>query len=276
MWHAQQRAQAVMDDPAGAAEEQAVAAMAALEQVISKARGSRAAAQAQLALGSIAARRNQLAQAREAYETAVRNHSQFPDLAYAARAALLTIYAAQHDQAALIAMYRELMVSQPWSGAGLDAPLAIARAVAQRHSAEEASAAYQAAVKHYEKLINEAPSMAQVLLAKGQMVAAYEGLGQWERAMALLKELAAAERGVNRPVVLLKMAQLHETRFGEMEQAKALYRQVIDGYAGQPAAWAAAQALARLVPPPASHTAALPELLLFAPPQRRGTSAHVE
>jgi tetratricopeptide (TPR) repeat protein len=119
-------------------------------------------------------------------------------------------------------MYRELSEFHPWSAIGMEAPLAIARSYEQRGLTAEAMDAYQRAVGTYSTRIAEGPSAELVTRAKGYLALVHQRLGHWDRAIDLLEELAGSE-GVNRPLVLLSLATIYQTKTGNAEKAGAVY-----------------------------------------------------
>lgn len=250
-WYAERAALTVSKDPAGATQRQAADAVRAFQQVVDKTPGAFAAAKAQFAIGSIYAARKQYPQAREAYERVIRNYGgAFESFAYAARVALVRIYRAESNRAAVAGLYKEIMQYHPWTPIGLDAPMLLARDLEEQGAANmsrEVAGAWQFAAEYYTSLADKSPVEASVLAIKGRLAMVYERLEQWENLEKTLQDLAASrERIVNHPKVLLALASVYESKLNEPAKAAELYGELAKNYSGSPSGKAAASHLAFL------------------------------
>lgn len=245
-WQAERAALAASKDPVNATAEQVAKAIKGFERVIDKAPGTVPAARAQFAIGSVYLIRREYAKARRAYDQVVRNYWQFNELAFGARLAIAKSFEAEQNQLAMVAAYRDVAEQHPWTAQGLEAPLAIARSLAGRGMTEEAADAYQYAITHYQHLTDNAPTAELASRAKGQLIVVYQQLKEWGKALKLLDELAQTGKGINRPMILLAVATIHETRLNQKQQSKALYEQLVKEYPQDPAGKAAAERLKQL------------------------------
>lgn len=250
-WRAERQALPVSKNPSAASDEQMLAAVKAFESVVQQAAGTVSAAKSQFALGSLYAIRKDYPKAIEAYQLVIRNHSQFQDFLFAARIALANIYRIQQDRHNLIAVYKDISQYHPWSVLGLEVPLILADdAASQAHGDVDAGVtAYQAAAAYYINLFDKAPSEALTLRAKAQLVVVFQRLNKWAEAAALLEELAASKaNSVNRPMVMLTLASLYETKLKNPERAWQVYEQLAAEHADLPVGKAAAERLKAMAP----------------------------
>ena len=171
-WYAELAARPVSKDPVKASPEQAADAIKGFEGVIQRAGGTVSAARAQFAVGSLHMMRQEYPQAREAFRLVTRNYGHYRQFAYAARIMLVKIYEAEHDRPGVIAAYKEIISEHPWTAIGIQAPLLLAETAKRQGDNQEAEAALQEAVTHYESLAAKAPSKEAGLRIRGQLAAA--------------------------------------------------------------------------------------------------------
>jgi hypothetical protein len=157
LWRVQQMARGL---PAAeqASEEQLALVGGALEHVIQAAPGTAGAAQAQMAIASLHARRGAYALAREAYVKAISTYDQFPKVNLQARLMLAKIYGVEQKWTEAAGVYAGIAERYPWSPIGLVSPLYAAQILERHGDAEQASHAYEQAVTQYTDLARHAPT----------------------------------------------------------------------------------------------------------------------
>jgi TolA-binding protein len=141
-----------------ASEEQLALVGGALEHVIQAAPGTAGAAQAQMAIASLHARRGAYALAREAYVKAISTYDQFPKVNLQARLMLAKIYGVEQKWTEAAGVYAGIAERYPWSPIGLVSPLYAAQILERHGDAEQASHAYEQAVTQYTDLARHAPT----------------------------------------------------------------------------------------------------------------------
>ncbi|MBI4342939.1 MAG: tetratricopeptide repeat protein [Candidatus Omnitrophica bacterium] len=234
-WKAQQVAAPVLKNPAQATPEQFAKSHEALRLVIEKAPGTVWAARAQAGIGGLFVLQKELANAREAYRLVIQNYGQFKDLALNSRAAIAKTYELEQDWPEAIKAYNEILEFHPWSTIGLQAPLYVALIHSkQLQQPDQAAKAYERAARLYEKLIPDAPNPGAAAQAKGYLAQAYERLEQWDRAIAVLNDLLVSPEGVNRPLTLLMLGSIYQTRKNDPQKAGEIYTQLITEFPKNP------------------------------------------
>jgi tetratricopeptide (TPR) repeat protein len=117
---------------------------------------------------------------------------------------------------------------------GLEAPLYVAAGHKKRQQDELAAAAYQGAIRRYTKLIPDLPTPEAALTVKGYLVLAYQQLGEWDNAVALLEEMEAAPQQVNRPMVLLSLGSIYQAKRGDNAKAHEIYTKLAEEFPDHP------------------------------------------
>lgn len=248
-WKAQQLQAVIVKDPAKASPEQFAAAVSAFDRVIQKVPGTMWAARAQVSIGSLYAMERQYEKARAAYALVLQNYNQYKQFCLAARLATARTYELEQNGPEAITVYKDISEYYPWSVPGLESPLHIARMYEQRKDTEAATQAYERAVRMYTRLLPDAPTPELTMQIKGYLTLAYQRLGQWEDAVHLLQELAAMKSGVNKPLVLLTLASIYQTKLKETQKAQAVYTQLVEEFPTNPFAKAAKSQLERMGAP---------------------------
>jgi tetratricopeptide (TPR) repeat protein len=251
-WKAQRLRAPLLKDPSRATPEQFAAAIAAFETVIRRTPETRWAARAQLAIGSLYAAQRQWDEARVAYALVVQNHHKWTPECLKARTATARLYEAEGRWEEAVGMYREIADFHTWSSLGLEVPLYIARGYEQRGRSREATDAYRRAVDEYTRWIAQAPSAQLGTQVKEHLALAHQRLGQWERALEVLTELASRETGVNRPLVLLTLGTIYETKMDDREKAQATFAKLLEEFPTHPFGELARAHLERLGAPAGS------------------------
>lgn len=246
LWKAQRVSAPIATAPNQATPEQVAKAIAAFETVVTKAPGTVWAARAQVAIGSLYALQEQFVKAREAYTLVLLNAHEHQALCLTARFAIAKTYQMEEDWDAAIKAYEQLADYHPWSHLGLEAPLYIARTYEQRKEADEAGRAYERAARRYTNLIPDAPTPQIAIQIKSFLILAYQRLGEWDHATETLEDLASTPEGVNRPLVLISLGSIYQTKLASPKNAQRAYSQLIREFPENPLANAAKTQLERL------------------------------
>ncbi|MBI4355961.1 MAG: tetratricopeptide repeat protein [Candidatus Omnitrophica bacterium] len=254
-WKAQQFSAPIGKDPSKATAAQFAQAVTLHEAVIRAAQGTSWAARAQFAIGSLQALQQHYPQAREAYALVVQNYPQHPDYALSARLAAARTYEAEQLWEEAAKMYYELADYHPWSRVGLEALIYVAAHYERDGKREQAEHIYERAVRHYLKRLAEAPSRELASQIRVYLSMAYQRLEKWEEAAKTLEELAQQSVGINRPLVLLTLASLYQTKIHHPQQAAGIYLKLSEEFPDHPLAQTAKTQLERL-DAPAAPTAA--------------------
>jgi tetratricopeptide (TPR) repeat protein len=234
-WKAQRQHGAVLKDPAKASLERVGAAVADFERLVKQVPDSVWAGRAQLVVGTLHLSQRRFDQAREAYRLVMQNYNRYRDLSLRARLSIAKSFQAEDRWDDAVVMYKEISEHHPWSQVGLEAPLYIAASHERRKHRTEAITAYERAVRIYLRLIPDAPTPALAMQVKGYLTLAHQRLGEWDKAIALLQELAEAQgAGVNRPLVLLTMASIYQAKVGDPGKADEVYQRIVQEFPEHP------------------------------------------
>lgn len=265
-WKAQQLSGKIVADVAAATPEQFTEAALAYERVIAKAPGTMWAGRAQLSIGSLFAMQKQYDKAREAYRLVLQNYNQYKEYGLASRLAIARSYEVEEKWDEAIAVYQEISEYYSWSAMGLEAPLYVARIHELRKQADEAKRAYGRAMRMYTRMLPDAPTPEMATQLKGYLALAHQRLGQWDEAIGLLQELAAMEKGVNRPLVLITLASIYQTKKSDREHAGELYTKLLEEFPEHPFGKVARAQLEQLgLPVPAAVAPAAPVAPVMTP-----------
>ena len=91
-----------------------------------------------------------------------------------------------------------------------------------------------------------APTPALAAQVKGYLALAYQWLGRWNDAATLFEELANTQTGAIRPVALLKLGVIYQTKLNNREKAEAAYARLIQEFPDHPFGRAAKAQLERM------------------------------
>ncbi|MBI3323720.1 MAG: tetratricopeptide repeat protein [Candidatus Omnitrophica bacterium] len=249
--------------------EQVGSVIAAFNRVIEKAPGTMWAARSYLVIGSLHATQKRFEEARQAYQLILQNYNQYKELSLDARLAIAKTYEAENNWNKAVKSYYDLTDYYPWSRTGLEAPLYIAAMDEKRQEREAATKAYQTAVRHYTKLMPDAPNPELANQAKSYLALAYQRLGEWEQAIGVLEELSVSLPEANRPLVLLTLASIYQMKLGSATKAEEIYTKLIQEFPDHPMGKVAKAQLASLgVGQPAAQPAATGQPPLETPASR--------
>ena len=245
-WKAKQLSAPIVKDPQSAPSEQIAKAIDAFNVVTKKTPGTIWAARAHIAIGSLYSTQKQYDKAREAYQLVLQNYNQFQDLCLAARFMTAKTYEVQQDWNNAVKAYQAMTDYHPWSKLGLEAPLHIAQLYESHEQPDQATHAYEQAIGFYTKLIPDAPRPELAVQVKGYLVLTYHHLKQWTKEIATLEDLAGASSGVDRPLVLVSLGSLYESKLHDAPKAQAVYTKLAEEFPDHPFGQAAKQRLERL------------------------------
>ena len=260
LWKAQQLSGPIAKNPSQATPEQFARSVSAYERVIVKAPGTVWAGQAQMSLGSLYAVQKRYSTAREAYALVVQNYNAHQHLCLSARLATAKTYELERNWHEAIRMYQEIADYHPWSVPGLEAPLFLAHLYEQLKETSEATKAYERAVRSYQKLIVDAPSPERATQVRSYLALAYQRLARWNEAIQTLEELTNASQGTNRPLVLMTLGVIYQTKLNNVAKAEAAYTKLMEEFPAHPLSQAAKAQLQHLglvpaqIPSPAPAT----------------------
>jgi tetratricopeptide (TPR) repeat protein len=246
LWKAQQLSTPIAKDPGRATPEQFAKAIEAFGQVIQKAPGTVWAARAQMATGSLYSLQKQFGRAREAYALVLQNYNNQKDVVLNARVATAKTYEQEQNWDEAVKVYNEIADYHPWSKLGLEAPIYVGVVYEKQGKPDEATKAFERAVRLYTKLVLDAPQPELAAQVKGYLTIAYNRLGQWDEAIKTLEGLASVSNGVNRPLVLLSLGSIYQSKLGNTEKAQEAYTKLIEEFPEHPFGKAARAQLERL------------------------------
>lgn len=233
-WKAQHLQTSVAKDLSKATPEQFAKLIEAFQLVTTKAPETIWAARAQTMVGSLYATQKEYAKARAALALVLQEYNQYQDVVLAARIAISKTYEVEQDWDNAIKSYQEISDYHPWSTVGLQVPLSIAAKYEQQRKPELAKSAYDRSIRFYTGLIPDAPTVELEAQAKGYLAQALERLGQWDQAAKTLEELLTAPKGANRPLTLLMLGSIYQTKLQHPEKAVELYQQLIREFPKHP------------------------------------------
>ena len=224
----------ISKNPKAATPEQFAAAIGAFERVTLQARGTAWAARAHVSIGSLYAIQQEYGKAREAYGLTLQNYNQYKELCLTARTAMAKTYESEANWDEAVKAYRDIVDFYPWTKTGLESPLYIGAMYVKRQQPEQAKKAFESAVGHYSKLLPNAPNPEMGLEVKGYLALAYQQLGEWDHAIAVLEELAGVPNGVNRPLVLLSLGSIYQAKLGDTQKAQTAYSALVTEFPDHP------------------------------------------
>ena len=261
-WNAQHLQASIAKDLNHATPEQFAKLIEAFNLVTKKAPGTIWAARAQGMVASLYAVQQQYAKARSAFTIVIREYNQYQDLVLTARVAIAKTYELEQQWDEAVNIYQEISDYHPWSAIGLQAPLYVASQYEKQRKPELAKGAYDKALRFYTTRIPDAPSADMAAQAKGYLAQTLEQLGRWDQAAKTLEELLQAPQGSNRPLVLLVLGSIYQTKMQRPEKAVELYQQLVREFPQHPYVKIANIQLqhlhATITPQPASVTPTTP------------------
>lgn len=225
---------AIKKNPERVSPEQFSHAVEAFTRVMQQTPGTVWAVRAQLAIGILSVAQKQYAKARGAFSLVVQNYNQYSDLCLKARIEIAKTYELEQNWEEAVAVYYQIADHHPWSKVGLEVPLYVAKIYEVRKNAEHAEKAYERAVNAYTKLIPEAPAPELGVQVKGYLAQAYQGLGVWDQAARVLEDLLTAQSGVNRPLTLLMLGSIYQTKLASAERAGEIYAKLLQEFPEHP------------------------------------------
>ncbi len=262
-WKARQSAASLTKDPTKASPEEFEAVVRAFQRVIHKTPGTTWAARAQLTIGALSTAQKRYDEARAHYRLVLQNYNQYQELVLHARIGIAKTYEAEDQLEAAVKAYEEIADFHPWSLTGQSVPLYVAYAYERHGKKDEAMHAYERAVRVFTKRIPNAPTPELQAKTKGLLAHAYQRLGEWEEAIDTLETLVHEPAGIDRPLVLLTLGAIYQSKLRDRAQAQTVYEQLVQEFPEHPFGKVAQRQLDQLgVLPPA---AADPAVGLSAP-----------
>lgn len=250
-WKARRTSAPIFKDPSHAGPEQIAMAINAYTKITEKMRGTIWAARAYMTIGLIHMSQRQYDKAREVYTTVLMNYNQYKDVCLSARFAAAKSYEIEKNFDEAIKIYHEFPEYHAWTTMGLEAPLYVAKIYQQRGMTDQATKAYEVAVRHYNRLIPRAPSGQLAARAKYYLSVAYEELSRWKDAIQTLEEVADEQSEGNRPLALFTLGTIYQTKTQNLDKAQQAYTRLIEQFPQHPLAQAARSKLESLQQPEA-------------------------
>ncbi len=234
-WRAQHDHAAVLKDPTKATPQQVAAAVHSFEEISHKTPGTPWAARSQMMIGTLYLGQKDYDKARESFGLVLQNYNRYQDLALRARVAIAKSFEVQGKWEDAVRVYKDVSEYHPWSRLGLEAPLYIGAMYEQRKEKTHAMDAYERAVHIYTRMVPDSPTPEMAMQVRGYLTLAYQRLGEWDKAIALLEELAKAETGgVNRPLVLLTLGSIYDSKLSNKDKAAEVYGRLIHDFPENP------------------------------------------
>ena len=244
-WKARQTQAALGKNPSHATPKQFARAIKAFSRVTRRMPGTEWAAKSYAALGSLYALQRDYEKAREAYATVLNDYSQYAEICLGARLATAKTYELEQRWDDAAGMYQQVADLYPWTGFGLGAPLYIGDIFQKQGMADQATPAYARAVTTYQDRLTKAPTPETANTARGYLAAAYQRIGDWGHAAETLEGLAGQPK-VNRPMVLLALGSMYQTKLDQPAKAQAVYATLVHDFPEHPFAKAAQAQLDRM------------------------------
>lgn len=248
LWRAERLHAALAKQSAPAGQQQLAAVVEAYGNVTRTVPGTQWAGRALLAIGSLHAAQQRWDKAREVYGVVLQNHNKRADLCLTARTAIAKSFELEENWDAAVRMFHELSEFHPWSAAGMESPLYIAKGYEERKQSGEAARAYKRAVTVYMQRIAESPNEDLSWRVKSYLALTHQRLGEWDRAAEVLEELAQGPES-SRPLALLSLGTIYQTKLKDPQKAETVYHKLFEAFPQHPFGQAAKLHLDRLQEP---------------------------
>ena len=226
LWKAQRLSAVVVKSFPNGTPEQYGRAIKAFQRVVDSVPGTVWAARAQVAIGSLYAMQKQFEQARGALRLVLQEYNRHQELCLQARYMIARSYELEERWEEAIAAYQELAEYHPWTKLGMEAPLYAGHLLKKHGAADDATKAFERAVRKYRDQVTDAPAPAASIQAKGMLALAYQQLEKWDEALAILEELNNLPSGTNRAMILFSLGSIHHAKFNNLSRASEYYAQL--------------------------------------------------
>lgn len=235
-WKAKQFHKPIIANLEAATPEQYEAAITAYDLVVEETPGTNWAAQSHLAVGSLYALQKKYVKSRDAYGLVLQNYNNYKELCLRSRFSIAKTYEIEKNWDAALKMYQDIATNHTWSLMGLQVPMYVAAIHESRQETKEAKRSYEKAVRTYVKLIPQAPTAAVASQIKGYLALSYQRLGDWDKAVKTLEELASIRTGgtTNRPLVLLTLGSIYSEKVKDSLKAKVVYSRLLEEFPDHP------------------------------------------
>ncbi|MBN1587789.1 MAG: tetratricopeptide repeat protein [Candidatus Omnitrophica bacterium] len=231
MWEARQESRFIQGDPKLVPAEAWENVVQAYQKVLDKAPGSKLAAQAQFNIATVYLRQLDLEKAREAYGKVLQNYSKDRRLSSEAYFIIGRTHELENHWDKAVESYENLVLYYGDTLKGLQVPIYIAEGYKRRGQIEEARAAYEKALKGYDKRAEDSSSGNFKAHAYGFKAWAYESEGDWANAlnthMSVANEYPESDRA---PLSLFTAALIYQQKFQDMDRAVQLYKTLLSRY----------------------------------------------
>ena len=248
---------AVLANPQGATPAQVAQAIDALEAVAQQAPGLYGGGRAEQEMARIYMARGEPAKAREQCKHIFWYYHQFPDLGMTALISIAKSYEAEQNWKAAEKAYKTIDDHYQWWPLWLEAPLYPGQMYERIGDRQRAAEAYERAVLLLQRRVPSAPNPWLEGKATMHLATAYDRLGQWKKAAAILEALVSPLRkGVEPGAVLLQLADLYAAPGRDPAKAAAALKRIVQEFPGDPLASKAKTQLEQLEGAASSQSAA--------------------
>ncbi|MBM3254109.1 MAG: tetratricopeptide repeat protein [Candidatus Omnitrophica bacterium] len=190
---------------------------------------------AQFNIGQLYAIQNNFPKARAEFEVILKEYPSNIDICATALFSIAAIYEKEEKQEKAIDTLNKLMSNYPNTYSALQAPLYIAQHYKNKAQAQEASVAYAAALKKYQKIIKDNPKTLGAVLAEDLAIACYADQGEWYEAIDYLDSLVRDYPDVPlAPKALFTIGLIYQDQLKQPQNALESYRKLINKYPQNP------------------------------------------
>ncbi len=229
-WQANQAAKEIIQnrplDKLSAEEHQKI--IAGYRRVVEKCPLEPLAAQSQFIIAQIYILQGQHAKAKEELVKITQNFSGNAELASQAQFMLGNLYERQGDWGQAISEYEKVTDLFPLSSMGLKTPIYIAEYYQRTKNEAEADKAYNQAIKHYKKIINEYSGTSVAAVVKDYSALAYASQGRWDEAVdvwqAIVNEYPQSQIGTD---LLFAIGETYLKQIKDLQKAIEVYEEFV-------------------------------------------------
>ena len=186
-----------------------------------------------LRLGELYLKNSQAGKAKEVFSAIIKDYPKDEGLVIRGRLGLISCLREQGSTEEIIQGYNTIKKAYPDSPIALSAPYLIFRYYKQTNDSENTEAALDKAISEYEKGFSPAIKGGGDLALAKLLFLCYTEKKDWDKALSLLRELS--DNNKKDPGYLLSMAFINLKELGKVEEAKKIYREVLDKHSSNKA-----------------------------------------
>jgi TolA-binding protein len=227
-WKANQVARTMPQDPKLITVQDYQKLINAYRKVVERCPLEPLAAQSQFIIAQIYILQEQYSNAKEELVKITQNFSDNPELASQAQFMIGNLYERKGNWDKAISEYEKITDLFPLSSMGLRTPIYVAEYYQRAKLEAEADTAYNKAVKHYRKIINEYSGTSVAGVVKDYLALTYASQGRWNEAVdiwqALLKEYSQSQLGAN---LLFTIGETYVRQIKDFTKAIGVYEEFV-------------------------------------------------